>query len=200
MSNWVYISGTITVSPLGRSQAEKRYILDTVLAHLPRVTGSEEDMNIYAIQKNGHNYSSSCDEFEQFSNLYNEKYFKTFEMQDDYLIIVDGNLCDRTFNETLREFTKWLCRLSKRVLVTDIIVIVKGYDKKHIFDNHSPYFDMFELPSWHYEPNEQKEPNWCEFMMWDRAKDSNLPIMLEYKYFNNEENDKEVERRRNYGN
>lgn len=63
MSSWTYIQGTITVSPIGRTQAEKRYILDTVLAHLPIVSGSEKDMDVYVIQKNGHNSSCSCDEF-----------------------------------------------------------------------------------------------------------------------------------------
>ena len=43
MSWWTYINGTITVSPMGRTQAEKRYILETVLDHLPLVTGSERD-------------------------------------------------------------------------------------------------------------------------------------------------------------
>ena len=60
MSHWAYIRGTITVEPLGRTQPEKRYILDTVLDHLPRVSGSEEDMNVYAIQKKGYNGSCSC--------------------------------------------------------------------------------------------------------------------------------------------
>ena len=57
MSWWSYINGTITVAPMGRTQAEKRYILDTVLEHLPRVSGgSEGDMNVYVIQKNGYNF------------------------------------------------------------------------------------------------------------------------------------------------
>ena len=34
--------------------------------------------------------------------------------------------------------------------------------------------------------------------MWDRAKDSSYPMMLAYKYFNDEENDREVERRLKY--
>ena len=35
MSNWTHITGVITVEPMGRCQAEARYILDMVLAHLP---------------------------------------------------------------------------------------------------------------------------------------------------------------------
>lgn len=41
MSWWTYINGSIVVYPMGRTQPEKKYILDTVLAHLPLVTGSE---------------------------------------------------------------------------------------------------------------------------------------------------------------
>ena len=46
MSSWTYINGTVTVCPMGRTQPEKRYILETVLNHLPRVTGSGGDMDV----------------------------------------------------------------------------------------------------------------------------------------------------------
>lgn len=74
MSSWCYITGTITVSPIGRTQAEKRYVLDTVLAHLPIVSGSEKDMDVYVIQKNGHNSFSSCDEFGERTNNLVDRY------------------------------------------------------------------------------------------------------------------------------
>ena len=35
-------------------------------------------------------------------------------------------------------------------------------------------------------------------MMYDRAKNSDYPMLLAYKYFNDKENDKEVERRMEY--
>lgn len=63
MSSWTYVNGTIVVSPLGRTQHEKRYILETVLEHLPVVTGSEIDMEVYVIQKRGHNHTRYSDEF-----------------------------------------------------------------------------------------------------------------------------------------
>ena len=56
---------------------------------------------------------------------------------------------------------------------------------------------MFESPTWSMD-NDTGEPTWCEYLMWDRAKDSNLPVLLEYKYYANEENDKEAERRIHY--
>ena len=62
--------------------------------------------------------------------------------------------------------------------------------------SYSKVFDgLFENPSW---CNDTGEPNWCEFMMYDRAKNSDYPMLLAYKYFNDKENDEEVERRMNY--
>ena len=36
MSWWTYVNGLIMVEPVGCTQPEKRYILETVLAHLPK--------------------------------------------------------------------------------------------------------------------------------------------------------------------
>jgi hypothetical protein len=203
MSSWTYINGIITVSPMGRTQPEKRYILDTALAHLPRVTGSEGDMDVYVIQKDDFDSSCSHDEFGQYSNLGNERGYghPFFNVQNEYILVVDGSFRDRIFSETMKEFTKWLCRLSKRILVCDVLVRVNGYEESYIFDKYEPYCDMWEKPSWYREKNnkeEYHEPNWCEYLMWDHAKGLEFPMMLEYKYYNNKENDDEVERRMNY--
>ena len=212
MSYWPYLTGTVTVRPMGRTQAEKRYILDTVLEHLPLVTGSERDMNVYVIQKNGDSSSSSCDEFGEVTNNLVDSYGNKsrdrgwLRTQDEYILVVDGSFRDRMFEQTFREFMKWLCRLGKRVDIEDVLVEVKGYDKSTIIRNtniqrkkysYRKVFDgLFEDPSW---CNDTGEPNWCEFMMYDRAKNSDYPMLLAYKYFNDKENDEEVERRMNYG-
>lgn len=100
MSYWTYITGTITVSPIGRTQAQKRYILDTVLAHLPIVSGSEKDMDVYVIQKNGHNSSCSCDEFGEITNNLVDSYGQKSRVrgwlytQDEYILVVDAALRD----------------------------------------------------------------------------------------------------------
>lgn len=211
MSFWTYIQGTITVRPMGRTQPEKRYILETVLDHLPRVTGSEGDMDVYIIQKNGYNSSCSRDEFGEATNnlidRHGNKSRKTgwLRTQDDYILVVNAALRDREFEETYREFMKWFVRLCKRVGCEDVLVEIKGYDKSTVIKDrniqrekysYKSVFDgLFEDPSW---CNDTGEVNWAEFMMWDRAKDSSYPMMLAYKYFNDEENDKEVERRMNY--
>lgn len=210
MSYWTYIQDTITVRPMGRTQPEKRYILETALSHLPIVSGSEGDMNVYIIQKNGYNSSSSHDEFgEATNNLVDHYGYKSqsrgwLQTQDDY-ILVDAALRDREFDQTYREFIKWLVRLCKRVGCEDILVEIQGYGKSTIIQNRniqrkryswkSVFDGLYEDPSW---CNDTGEVNWCEYLLWDRAKDSNYPMMLAYKYFDDEENDKEVRRRMDY--
>lgn len=59
---WTCIYGSIDVNPMGRTQEEKTYILNTVLNHLPVVSSVEGDMNAYVIKNNGYNSFSSVDE------------------------------------------------------------------------------------------------------------------------------------------
>lgn len=197
MSYWTYINGTINVEPFGRTQAEKRYILDTVLDHLPRVTGSEGDMEIYVVQPEGHTCSSSCDEFgEQTNNLkdwYGDKSRNGWlETQREYILVVNAHLRDRMFSETYREFVKWLTRLAKRVNVVDICVKVRGQDRRKVFIEPGRWDDMYEWPSW---TNKGKEPAWWEYLAWEPAKGITYPMKLMYKYYNDAENDAEMERR-----
>ena len=204
MSYWTYINGTITVNPMGRTQAEKRYILETVLNHLPLVTGSEGDMDVYIIQKNGTNSSSSHDEYGQMSDHLTDRYGfydrnGWLRVQEEYILAVNGSLRDRQFNETFREFMKWLCRLSKRVWVKNVLVRINDYDKQYIINESNldyHFSDMNEDPSWSKDSG--GEPCWCEHLMWDRVKNSDYPMLLAYKYFSDEENDAEVERRMKY--
>ena len=41
MSHWTFITGVVEVTPAGETQPQLRYVLDTVLEHLPVVSGSE---------------------------------------------------------------------------------------------------------------------------------------------------------------
>lgn len=86
MSYWTYIGGVIDVKPMGRTQPEKRYILDTILEHLPDVTGSERNMHVDVIQKDGYNCWSSCNEFGEWTHRRNS------ETSDTYHIIINGDL------------------------------------------------------------------------------------------------------------
>ena len=200
MSHWTHVIGTLRVSPMGRTQPEKRYILETVLAHLPLVTGSEEDMKIHINVGGGASSSSSCDEFQMCTDKGISMWDGTrkgrsgwFDTEEDYLLTVVGNLRDREFDETYKEFQKWLTRLAKRVIVDEICVkIYAEYGKEIIISDANPYIDMWESPSW---GDPEIEPNWCEYLMWKRWADTSLPLEHVYKYYNDEEADKEVERK-----
>ena len=203
MSQWAYIRGVITVSPMGRTQPEKRYILDTVLSHLPRVTGSEGDMNVYVIQKSGHNVSQTCDEFYQHTDNLADRYGKNrrgfLRMQSQYLLVVEGSLRDRDLRETYPAFLKWLCRLAKRIRIYDVLAEVSSDDGAQLIKESScgPFWDMFELPSWSPD-NPAHTPTWCEYLMWDTPHGCGLPTELVRKYYNDPEADAEFERRFRY--
>ena len=209
MSYWTHITGTITVSPMGRTQAEKRYILETVLEHLPIVTGSERDMSVHIVQKAEYNSSSSCDEFGMVTNNLQDDYGQRSRggwqrTQNEYILVVEGNFRDRFFDDTYKEFIKWLCRLAKRVFIKSVLVNIDSDDKgSHIIcendSYHNAYAEMFENPSWFWN-NKDKTSNWCEYLMWDRHKESDMPAKLVYKYYNDTENDKRVEDWLNYNN
>lgn len=53
---------------------------------------------------------------------------------------------------------------------------------------------MFENPSW-FKRNEDEnpEPNWCEYLLWTKGKNTDFPALLAYKYYADKENDKYVE-------
>lgn len=211
MSNWTYIDGIVKVSPMGRTQEEKEYILKTVLKHLPNITGSEEDVKIRIMESCGGTVtSSSHDEFQMRTDNLTDRYGQRnrkngwLECNEDYLIILEGHFRDRLFEQTYREFIKWLCRLAKRVSVDDILVRIKSYDKFEIITNpklstkysyETKFGQLFETPSW---VSDTTEPNWCEYLMWEKGIDTQMPMLLEYKYYNNDNNDKEVERRMKY--
>lgn len=191
MSYWTYVTGVITVHPMGRTQPEKRYILDTVLEHLPKVTGSEQDMHVHVVQKHGHDSSCSHNEFGEWIPGQEN------DTQSEYLVILEAALRDREFDTTLRELNNWLNRLAKRAGIEEILVRLRGQDKELVISNPKPYWEMAEWPSWCLDKSDG-EPAWCEYLMWDRAKDSWYPMKLMYKYFNDPENDAEVERRMAY--
>ena len=204
MSFWTHITGTVMVEPFGRTQAEKRYILDTVLDHLPRVTGSERDMEVYVVQPNGTTSSSSHDEFGQRTNNLVDSYgdrsrrYGWLRTQREYILVLHADLRDRTFSETHRELVKWLARLAKRVNVVDICLKLDDGSRNQIFSNAGQFDDMYEYPSW-AKANDDGEPAWWEYLAWEPAKGCEYPLWLMYKYYNlNDEDSKEIARRIRY--
>ena len=193
MSWWTYVKGVIEVDVPGRTQAEIRYVLESVLDHLPRVTGSEDDMNVYISQRAGHNCSSSLDEFGLKTNNLKDYYgFKTrkhgfLETQSMYMLTIDGDLRDREFEETKREFMKWICRLAKRLHIYSVVVKINDYSKSMIISRVAPFDQMFE---W-----KDDEKRWTSYLLWERDPQSEWPLKLADKYFDDKYIGEELKRR-----
>lgn len=171
MSYWTFVSGVIEVHPMGRTQHEMRYVLETILDHLPNVTGSERDMHVHVVQCAGHNSSCLHDEFGVWAGYTNHADRNGWiSEQGRYLLVLEGSLRDRMFEQTLREVTKWLTRLAKRCWVHDVFVRVEGRDQSYIFNDSNSWYDMFE-----------SEPAWADYLMWD-TDESGLPMKLAQKY------------------
>lgn len=171
---WTHIRGYIDVDIFeADTTSQARYILETVLSHLPKVTGSENDMQYYVIPKNGYSGDSSTDEFGQFSNLV-EGHCLDFNMQSEYIIAVEGDLRDRYFDETLKEFMKRICRFAKRIAVCNVVVhIYRDYDKSITISESHKFFDMKEEPSWLTEDG-LGEPAWTEYLLPENMKIVNI--------------------------
>ena len=205
MSYWTHILGVVEVSVMGRTQHEKTYILNTVLDHLPRVTGSEGDMHVVVNLDVDENISASHDEFgmrtDNLVNYYGDKSRRDgwLRYSDTYYLTIYGNLRDRVFRETFREFQKWLTRLAKRVCVEQVNITIRADDRRKPYYMHygfeSPYCEMFEDPSW---VSDDGEPTWFEYLMWEREPKSWLPLHHVYKYYNDDDIDREMERRRRW--
>ena len=159
MSQWTYVNGVIKVDTMSRSSAETLYLVQTVVNHLPVISGSERNVQYYINLENGYNTSSNVDEFDKFSNLGNGWTGKRlFEWQTNTLITMYGALRDRTFEETLRETTKTLARLSSRLLVDECVVSVRSYRDSFVFNN----------PEW---MKNAYMSDWCEKFLWSFGKE-----------------------------
>lgn len=200
MSYWTRVDGIVNVNVgLGRTQEEVEYILKTVLAHLPLITGSERDAQIEIIKQAGHSYHCSHDEFGMRTNK------GWLEYQDNYLIVLHGDLRDRRFNDTLKEVSKWLCRLAKRIFIDDVLIRVsEGENKQYIFSNADAYRTMYEHISYYnkrYFKDYYKDIeniNWASYLLWERSNGWDMPMLLAAKYYNVKDNDKELIRRKKY--
>lgn len=149
MSSWTYVQGLIELDVPGRTQAEKNYILQTVIDHLPKVTGSEKSMNLYTIQTAGH------DSWQNFDEFYNR--VEDFRTQSRYFLVLDGNLRDRHYKDTFKELNKFLNRLGKRLMVDSVYVRLYNYERSHIFTNKNDcYGKMFE-----------NDNPWYNYLMWE---------------------------------
>ena len=110
----------------------------------------------------------------------NSHYGRFFDTQSCYFLVVEGDLRDRLFDQTYKEFQKWLCRLAKRVRVKDVMVKIDEFDQHVLIQNENErYTKMYEDPSW---GGDEDSMNWCEYLMWEQAENSYWPDILVEKY------------------
>lgn len=160
----------------------------------------KKNMNTYLIQTAGSSDSQPTDEFGHITNNLIDEYgnkgdrlYGRLPKQDTYILVVDGRFRDRTFDQTFRKFTKWLCRLAKRAYVRDVLVKLTSDDKgNYLFTNQNLAFSrMFEYPSWNIG-NTTSEPAWYEYLMWQETE-YGLPRLLAHKYVKDDANSKLVQ-------
>lgn len=157
MSDWTHIKGFIEVVPFGRTQAEKRYILETTLSHLPEVTGSERNMYTHIIQRGGYNFYDSDNEF-------GEPLEKGRQLQNNYIIVVEGDFRDRLLEETVLEFNQWLTTLCKRIFTDKCLIEITNEREREVINKDFKELEkLFEEPSWMNKDSK----NWCEYLMWE---------------------------------
>lgn len=200
MSHWTQIRGTIIVEPKGRTDAENRYILETVLNHLPIVSGSEFDMVPYVNKVYGCNSFCSHDEYGNATNLamyYYDDGHKMFNrhkfhgMQREYILTFYTSLRARYVSETYKEFMKWLVRLSKRIHVLDVDIDITGTDKDWNPENITIKSTKFDELYERYDGEDPTTINWTDHLRWDSCfKNFTYPAQLEYKYYGADKNDK----------
>lgn len=113
MSQWSYIKGIVEVVPEGNTQKECEFNLKTLLNHLPKVAGSEqEDMYTHLVQCGG--YSRLAEEGPK--------------IQENYIIVIEGQFRDKDFKETYKAFVRWLTRLAKHIWTHNCLIQISGYD------------------------------------------------------------------------
>ena len=101
MSQWTYIIGRIVVSPLGYSHEQRLNTLKNIISTLPSITGSEGNMQI------------------------------TFNQSDEeYVLRIKGDLRDRQFEQTVKEYEKFIRRLEQKIDVEKVYVEITGQGKK----------------------------------------------------------------------
>ena len=186
MSSWTYIVGNISVRMMEKTDEEAEYILKTVLKHLPKVCGSERDMEVKVVNSDVITGWSSHDEFQAWTDK------SGFDEHQEFNIIINAYLRDTFFDETHRAFIKWLTRLAKRLPIDDgVVKISDGWGDNIAMVNCHPFETLYE----------SGEENWANYMRWRYYDNYRYPKELLEKYWPEvfeEENEEEKEKTNAY--
>lgn len=172
MSSWTYVHGMAEIDVSAGTNAEAIFKAQTIVSHLPRITGSEGPARWTVVPiTDWANWSSQRDELDHRSNLGVRQRWGSydFETQTRVLLMLSGDLRDRYFGQTLYETTKCLARLASRTVVRHCLVRVSHWDQTYIFSD----------PAWIVE---QGYSDWAEGLV-------NWKAIPGYGYPDDEEED-----------
>ena len=134
MSGGTFITGTISVIPVGFNKNTQRFVLEEVLEHLP-IVGDDTRRLEYAINElRGHRFRCDVDEFGRKTNLGMGTWPSMFWFDSyTFTITFDSYLFSTPFDVALKQFTRWLYRLAGRVMTSNVLVRVQSGDTKHAY-------------------------------------------------------------------
>lgn len=97
MSNWTHIIGSLYINTYTNRKNIKKYV-ENILKDAPKITGSEDDTNIFVNPLSGYNVSSYKE----------DKNGDFIHYQTCVCITLAGDLRDRDMNRTEEEFNKFI--------------------------------------------------------------------------------------------
>lgn len=177
---WSFVRGIVEVDPLGRTPAETRYVLETVLNHLPIIPGSERNCQIHIMPSHSFLMYGCCDEFGVDLMLNRERKEDYIKARNIYMLVLEGDLRHTDFQKTYRRVVKWLCRLAKRVHILDVLLKVEDTSRQkiRIITNQNEYWgSLYENGG----PTDE-DMNWCQYLL-PVSKLNEMPALLAYKYY-----------------
>lgn len=112
MSRWTHITACLSVETYIRNKKHVKKSIIDYINKAPKITGSEEDAQIYVDLQRGYNLSS-------WSN------FKHQEYQTCITISIQGDLRDKDGETTRDEFIDFLNYIQKEYMVRDYSINIK---------------------------------------------------------------------------
>ena len=103
MSRWTHVTGTIrvdTLSEINRKDFQKW--LESRVALLPKITGSERDADVWVMEKPGYNLSTWEDD-------------TRIEYQTNAVITIDGDLRDREESQVIEELNQFFKTITRNL-------------------------------------------------------------------------------------
>lgn len=141
MSSWTHITSCLSVeTALTQPKSVLKKIIMKELKEAPKITGSEKCADVFVNVKSGSNFwtSSDCNRcpFGETAEWSKEKGYEC-EAPEDYkcpsgeyqscvVISVQGDLRDRSPDQTQKEFDEFLTYLKKRYYIRDYSINIIG--------------------------------------------------------------------------